>query len=293
MFEKKSLGFISKVELKQTHGKVVYWCMCVALIAISICMILPPIWIFVSGFKDTEEFFRIPPTIIPQSFHIEKIVNVWKELKFVLYYQNTLILAIGTVVFTIILNGFAGYVLSVLKPKGHRIAFGVITLLMMVPSTVGMVPLYMTICDFPYLHFSMLGTFLPMWLMAGMNCFNILLFKNFFESIPSSYAEAARIDGATNMRIFFQIILPLSIPIIVTVSILTFNTSWGDFFWPYLVLRDKSLYTISIYLFQNKGEFTVDVYMLILTLAILPPAVIYAFLQKRIIGGLTTGGVKG
>ena len=80
MFEKKSLGFISKVELKQTKGKVVYWCMFAALIAISICMILPPIWIFVSGFKDTEEFFRIPPTIIPQSFHIEKIVNVWIEL---------------------------------------------------------------------------------------------------------------------------------------------------------------------------------------------------------------------
>lgn len=291
-FKKKEIGFITQVELAQPRTKIIYWCMFGVLMLVSLVIILPAVWILVSGFKDTEEFFRIPPTIIPQSFHIEKLAEVWKKFDFVLYFKNTVVLAIGTVIFTIILNGLSGYVLSRLKPRGHKVVFTAIVLLMMIPSTVGMVPLYMTICDFPYLHFNMLGSFWPIWIMAGTNCFNILMFKSFFDSIPISYIEASKIDGANNMQIFFKIIVPLSVPVIMTVSILTFTASWGDFFWPYLILDNKKMYTISVFLFQNKGNHTVDIYMIMLAISIVPVAIIYAFCQKYIIGGMTLGGVK-
>ena len=291
---RKEIGIITQVEFASRKSKIVYWSMFGILMLISLCAIVPALWILVSGFKDTEEFFRVPPTIIPQSFHPEKLAEVWNTFNYALYYKNTLIASVGCVVFSVVLNGLAGYVLSRLKPHGSKAVFTVILLLMMIPGTIGMVPLYMIICDFPYLHFSMLGTFWPLWLMAGANCFNILLFKSSFDAIPISYIEAAKIDGAGIMYIFFRIMIPLSMPVIMTVAIFTFNGAWGDFFWPYLTLNNKALYTISIFLFQNKtGQYTVDVYMIMLTLAIVPSTIIYALLQKHIIGGLTLGGIKG
>lgn len=293
-FIQKETGFITQVEMKQTKSKVVYWCMFGCLFLVSLITIIPVLWILFSGFKDLEEFFRVPPTIIPQSFHPEKLKEVWNKFNYVLYYKNTLIVAIGSVLFTLVFNGLAGYVISRLKPRGSRAVFTIIMLLMMIPGSVGMVPLYMTICDFPYLHFSMLGTFWPLLIMTMGNCFNILLFKSSFDAIPISYIEAAKIDGANNLYIFFKVIVPLSIPVIVTVTIFTFNAAWGDFLFPYLVLNDNKLYTISVFLFQNKtGQYTEDIYMVMLTLAIVPPTIIYAFLQKHIIGGLTIGGIKG
>ena len=175
--KRKELGFITQVEMSEPKTKVVYWLMFAVLMAVSLCMILPSIWILISGFKDTEEFLRVPPTLIPQSFHPEKIKYVWEKFDYMMYFKNTFILAIGTILFTIVLNGLAGYVLSRLRPHGSRAVFTIVTLLMMIPGTVSMVPLYMTICDFPYLHFSMLNSYLPLWIMAGANCFNILLFK--------------------------------------------------------------------------------------------------------------------
>ncbi len=293
-FKKKETGFITQVELNQTGTKVVYWAMFAFLSIVALFAVLPPLWILTSGFKDINEFFMIPPTIIPKSFQPEKLKLVWEKFDYVLYYKNTLILAAGCVFFRIVLNGLAGYVLSRLRPKGSKAVFAIIMFLMMVPNTIGMVPYYMTICDFPYLHFNMLGTFWPMWLSAGAGCFTILMFKSFFDSIPISYIEAARIDGCNNLKIFFKIIVPLSVPVIMTVAIFAFNDAWGDFFWPYLVLNNKKLYTVSIFLFQNKaGNYPIDVYMVMLTLAIVPPSIIYAFLQKYIIGGLNIGGVKG
>ena len=291
--KRKELGFITQVEMTKPKTKLVYWSMFAILMAISLCMIVPALCILVSGFKDTEEFLKVPPTLVPQSFHPEKIKFVWEKFDYVLYFKNTFVLAVGTILFTIVLNGLAGYVLSRLKPRGSRAVFTAIVLLMMIPGTVSMVPLYMTICDFPYLHLSMLDSYTALWIMAGANCFNILVFKSFFDSLPIAYIEAAQIDGYNNLQIFYKIIIPLSVPVIMTISILTFNASWGDFLFPYLILTDKKMYTVSIFLFRNKsGSYPIDIYMIMLTLSILPPAIIFVFLQKHIIGGMTLGGIK-
>lgn len=293
-FNKKEAGFINQVEMKQTKAKLLYWFMFAFLLLSSAISVIPTLWIMISGFKDLEEFFAIPPTIIPKTFHPEKIVQVWKQFDFLLYYKNTVVVTLGVIVFNIVFNGLSGYVLSRLKPKGSKAVFMGLMFIMMIPNTVGMVPYYMTICDFPYFHFSLLNSFLALWIPAAANIFNILLFKNSFDSIPASYLEAARIDGAANLQIFYKIIIPLSVPIIMTVAILSFTSSWGDFFWPYLVLNDPQKYTISIFLFQNKtGNYTMDIYMIMLTLSILPPMIIYAFLQKYIMSGVAVGGIKG
>ena len=291
---KKETGFITQVEMKQTKTKIVYWSIFAFLIIVSAISIVPALWIMVSGFKDLEEFLAVPPTIIPKSFHPEKLLEVWNKFDFVNYYANSAIVTLGVVVFTVVFNGLTGYVLSRLKPRGSRFIFAMLMVLMMIPNTVGMVPYFMTICDFPYFHFNMLNSFWGLWIPSAANLFYILLFKNSFDTIPRSYIEAARLDGATSLLIFVKIIIPLSIPVIMTISILTFNGAWGDFFWPYMILTDEKLHTISIFLYQNRsGNYTIDLYMIMLTLSILPPMIIFAFLQKHIMGGVAVGGVKG
>ena len=162
-------------------------------------------------------------------------------------------MALGELVFCILSNGIAGYVISRLKPKGSALFFTIILWTMMLPSSISMVPLFMTFMDFPYLHVDLLNSYIPMWLMAGANAFYVLLFKNFFDTIPMSYVEAARIDGCSDVGIFARIILPLSKPILMVVTIFSINGSWESFFWPYLVIREKQLDTVAVQLFKMKN----------------------------------------
>ncbi|MEG1441654.1 MAG: carbohydrate ABC transporter permease [Oscillospiraceae bacterium] len=293
-FDEKQTGLLTSLDLKSLRSRIGYWCIVGFIVLVSIICIFPPLWVFLSSFKDVKEFLSIPPTIIPHSFHPEKLVEVWKSMNFGKYYINTFYLAIGELVFCIFFNGLAGYVISRLKPKGSMLFFSLVLWSMMLPTSVSMVPLFMSFIDFPIFHFSMLNSYFPMWLMAGANAFNVLLFKNFFDSIPMSYLEAARIDGCSNLGIFTRIILPLSKPIIMVVAIFSINASWESFFWPYLVIKDKSLTTVAVQLFKMKATgFAMDKYMIVLLFSILPPAIIFLFFQKYIMEGVTMSGIKG
>ncbi|MBO5008369.1 MAG: carbohydrate ABC transporter permease [Clostridia bacterium] len=291
-FEKKNIGIISKVEFKKTRVKVIYWAMFAILTITAAICLLPPLWILLSGFKGTQEFYEM--TMLPRKIDFGKFVDTWNRFDFVTYYKSSLIQAAGEWVCCIVFNGLTGYVISRLKPRGSFLVMGAVLVLMLMPNTIGMVPLYKTIVKFPYIGFSMINTYWPLWIAAGANCFNILLFKNFFDTIPKAYIEAARIDGCTSMRIFFSIILPLSLPILVVVSIFSFNSSWNSFIWPYLILTENHLNTMSIFLFKSQAaNHPIDSYMIMLIFSILPPTIIFIILQKQIIGGLSIGGVKG
>lgn len=130
--------------------------------------------------------------------------------------------------------------------------------------------------------------------MAGANAFYVLLFKSFFNSIPMSYLEAARIDGCTNVGIFTKIILPLSKPIIMVVSIFCINTAWESFLWPYLVVKNFDRYPVAVQLFKLKESgFATDKYMVVLLFSIIPPAIIFMFFSKYIMQGANMSGIKG
>ncbi|MEG1441978.1 MAG: carbohydrate ABC transporter permease [Oscillospiraceae bacterium] len=293
-FEKKLSGAVTSMDFKKRSVRIGYWLMILVLVFVSAICLFPPVWVLLSSFKDVSEFLQVPPTIFPKSFHPEKIAYVWDMLNFGKYYMNSVYLAIGELVFCVVFNGLVGYVLSRLKPKGTTLILTLILWTMMLPTSVSMVPLFMSFVDVPYLHINLTNTFLPMWMMAGANAFYVLLFKNFFDSIPMSYVEAARLDGCTNFGIFYRIILPLSKSIIMVVSIFSVNASWENFFWPYLVLKDTNLYTVAVKIFQLKTtNFAIDEYMVVLLLSIIPPAVIFLIFQNYMSSDFAMGGVKG
>ncbi len=293
-FTNKTEGVITTTDFHSRANRIAYWIMFGLLVVLFVICVFPVVWVIVSAFKDKAEFYSVPATIIPRSFNPEKIIEVFKQLNFGRYYLNTIILALGTLLFTIIINGLGGYVLARVRPKGYKFVFTLIFWTMLMPTSINLIPLYMSFAKLPVLNISLLNTYFPMWFMAGANCFDILLFRSFFNSLPIEYDEAAAIDGCSRLKTLFLIDLPLCTPIIITISIFAVNGALGDFFWPYLVIKKSELYPFAVQLYQlNEAGYEEDKYMVALFLAMIPSLVIFGAFSRKIMGGMNLGGVKG
>ncbi|MFV0401064.1 MAG: carbohydrate ABC transporter permease [Oscillospiraceae bacterium] len=291
-FSNKNIGALNFMDMRRPGNKAIYWGIFALLFLLALVCILPPLWVMLSSFKTTKEIMNIPPILLPTSYDFSKFIDVWNLLHFEKFYINTLLLAAGSVVSAILFNGIAGYVLSCLKPRGTAAIMTAVMWTMLLPNTLSMVPLFKNFVSFPIFGFNLTNTFWPMWICAGANAFNILLFKDFFDGIPLSLTEAAQLDGCGRLGIFTRIILPLSKPILSVVAIFTVNGTWGDFLLPFLVLSDRSKYTVMIQIYNTKTTLPIDQQLVSLIYAIIPPIIIFFFFQKSIMGGITLGGVK-
>lgn len=286
-------GIITEIDYKTNKIKCLY-CALVVFVAVSCFISLAPLlWVIISAGKDIKEFYSVPPTIIPKSFHISRFTEIWKQYNFKRYYVNTLIIAGGSIFVSVFSNGLAGYVISKLKPKGINIIFALILITLMVPTSVAMATTYKNIIDFPILHINLINNITPILMMAGANSFLIIVFKSFFDGIHDSYLEAARLDGCSELKLFATVIVPLSKPIIFTGIILSLTQAWGDFFWPFMILRKQELYTIIVQIYSIQDTMPTDTMLIMLTFAVLPLIVLYICFQKYFMQGLASGGVKG
>ncbi|MDF2801992.1 MAG: hypothetical protein K0S61_1895 [Anaerocolumna sp.] len=294
-FENKNLGALNSINMRRASNKVIYWGMFTILLVIALICLLPPLWILISSLKTPKELMQIPPALLPEQFSFEKFGEIWKILHFDKFYINTILIAAGSVVTAVVLNGLAGYVISCLKPRGSVAVLTAIIWTMLLPSTLSMVPLFKNMIDLPIFGANLSNTFWPMWMCAGANAFNILLFKDSFDGLPISLVEAARLDGCGRMGVFGRIILPLSKPIIAVVSIFTVTSAWGDFLLPYLILTDRNKQTVMLQIYNlqtSSYSSPVDQLLVAIVFAIIPPIIIFFFFQRFIMGGATVGGVK-
>ena len=291
--QEKNNTIILPVERKDSFSRIIYVVAYAILGIFAVICLFPPLWVLMSAFKNINEFLSMPPTIIPRSFEPGKIVEAWEQANFGMAYVNTLCLGLGQLAFSLVFNGLGGYVLSRLKPKGWKFIFMIITWTMMMPHSMNMVPLYMTFIDMPLIHVNLSNTWLPFWIMAGASPFYILLFKSFFDSIHMSYIEAARMDGCTELGIFTKIIMPLSKPIMFSVALFVTNNIWGDFLWPYLLIRDESMFPTGVKIYKMGAGARQDIYFMSMFFVMLPPIIIYLVFQKYLMKGLALGGVKG
>ena len=206
---------------------------------------------------------------------------------------NSLIYAAIAIVLNILVNGLAGYVLSKFKFPGKRMFTFLVIFLIIVPIETSIVPMYTIVTQILRLNgrLAVVGVILP----AVINIFNIFLFMQFFESIPKDYEEAARIDGATNLGIFFKVILPLSKPIVATVAVFCFIGVWNDYLWPMMLLTgNNDLMPIQAVLqtIQNFDGVTTGEIMASLVVTSLPIFIIYIIAQKYIVQGFGSAGLK-
>ena len=185
--------------VKAGYGFIIFLCCLVVLLAV-----FPLVWVILAGFKNLKEFVS-STTIIPESFNPEPFVTTWNQLGIARNYLNSLISVLGSVACALIFNGLLGYGIGILKPKGHGAVRKLVMISLLMPPTISIVPLFMNIQKL-----QMGNSFLPLWLSFGANAMYVILFAQFFESLPSSIIEASRIDGCNQLQTFFRIVLPLS-----------------------------------------------------------------------------------
>lgn len=300
-FETKQAGILTSSDLKTVKGKVIYSLFMIVLFIVAAISLIPAIWTVATAFKDTQEIYQNAsffPKGLTFSKAIERFTTAWTELDFGMSIFNTIVLSLGNLVFSIVICGFGGYALSKMNPKGGKLIFALVVWTMMMPSQIRMVPNYMAYLHFPFaadigIGVNILDTFWPFWLSQGANACAVLLFKNAFDGLSNSYVEAARIDGCSNFGIFFKIMFPLSMPIIIYQAIGALSSAWSDYFQALLVLDSKSIVPLDIFRLKNTAGIKMNVYFMALVIGSIPPFLIFAFFQKKIMGGINVGGVKG
>jgi len=234
----KNEGLINGIEYRHKRFKWLYVILIFILVCACLCAVIPIGWLFLVGFKGADEVFKAPFTFFPESIDLGKIVEVWKMVGFGKYFLNTIIVMLGSVFCAVVFNGLLAYSVSVVKPLGHKVVHGAIMASYMIPAVASLVPLYANITS---LGFKGYALYIPLCLLYGANAYYYMMFKNYFDTIPRALFESARIDGASSLKMFFTIALPLSKPIVGVVSIFAMTASWADFLLPYLLLQDDQL----------------------------------------------------
>ncbi|ROR31829.1 multiple sugar transport system permease protein [Mobilisporobacter senegalensis] len=287
-YNKKTDGTIRFYDLHSTKTKIMCVVIFVLCLGIMVFSLFPSIWVFLASFKDIKEFRR-NTTILPESFNIQTYIKTWNDLKFIQYYINSFISVTGCAICAVVFNGLLAYGLGVLKPRGYKIIYGLVMWSLLIPTTTSVVALFVNIN-----RVGLNKSFIPIWLSLGANAFYVILFKQFFEGIPKEFIEAAKLDGASSLRIFRSVILPLSQSIVMVVIIFAVNAAWSDFLLPYLVLGGSGKETVMVRLFQFNTSNATDVEVLRgVAFSIIPPIILFAIFQKQITLSVSAGGIKG
>lgn len=270
--------------VKALYGVILFFCGVMVVLAV-----FPLLWVVLAGFKDLKEFVS-STSIVPQSFSLQPFATTWNQLGIAKNYLNSLIFVVGSVICALIFNGLLGYGIGILKPKGHKAVKRLVMLSLLMPTTISIVPLFMNIQNL-----GLGNSFLPLWLSYGANAMYVILFVQFFESLPLSIIEASRIDGCSQLQTFFHIVLPLSKPICSVIAIFAVNAAWSDFLLPYLVLRGGNLQTVMVRLFVFSTEQTVnaDTMMRSVVFSMIPPIILFFIFQKQLTENAVSVGIKG
>ena len=287
-YQHKEDGVIRFYDVKS--GKTKFWIVVIFIICCLMALIalFPVFWLVCSSLKNLTEYLSTTQ-ILPKTPDWAGWLKTWNDFGFTKYYINSGISVLGGVVCAVFFNGLLAYVLAILKPVGHKIVLALVMWCLLIPPTTSFVALFVNIKKI-----GLTGSFVPLWLSMGANAYWVILFKNYFESLPKDFIAAARLDGCSDFQVFTRIILPLSRPILVVVAIFAICAAWSDFLMPYLLLSgtDKETVMVKLFSFQNSIKTNqIDVIRAVLY-SIIPPTILFALFQKQIMGGVMSGGIK-
>ncbi|MGG1552609.1 MULTISPECIES: carbohydrate ABC transporter permease [Paenibacillus] len=287
-------GIISLYDFKKSTVKIGYAGMVLVIVAIAVTMIYPFLNTFFGSLKTREEFFTFPPTFFPKHWIWQNYDDAFHafDLPLFTFLKNTIFIYLGNTVFSLLFLGLAAFALSHLHIPLKRWVTLFFFSTLLIPPASYIVPNFLNLKSL-----GLINTYWAFWLPAAANAYYMLLLKNFFDGIHKEILEAARIDGASEFKSFLTIAVPLSTPIIGTLLMLSFSTTWNDFYWPNIVMTEKSMYPIATgiyrYVVYQNSVIPWSVRFAVLTMAMLPPVVFFLIFQKFIIRGLSVSSVKG
>jgi multiple sugar transport system permease protein len=258
----------------------------------AIPTLLPFAWLLRSAFMTTGQIFVQPPELIPHPWVWSNFTGAWNSVPFARYFVNTLIVVAFTVVGTVASCAVSAFSFARLRWRGRNLMFALILSSLMLPYAVTLIPTFMA-----WQKLGVINTFVPLIVpafFAGGGSFNIFLMRQFFLTIPYELDEAAYIDGASPWQVFTRIILPLSRPVLIVVTIFTFIFTWNDFLNPVIYLNDSSKYTLSLGLASFQSEYSAQWgYLMAGSVMVIAPIILlFFFAQRYFIEGVTLTGLK-
>jgi multiple sugar transport system permease protein len=290
-------GILSPNDYRTPVYRTAYILFFAVAIILALIMIAPILWVFASAAKQSNEIFRMPPTLLPETWHWENFAAAWKSYQVPRMILNTAVVYIGYVVSRLLVITLAAYSLSRLRLPFRRGFYMIFLATLMLPAMAYLVPQYLVIQSLPIIKVSLYDTWWALRLPAGASSMQLLLMKGFFDEIPRELSEASRIDGASELRILRSVMLPNAKPIIAVVCIFAFLEIWNNFFWQRLILPSQARWTMAVMLwyrsFRIGGNPPMNVQLAGMFISIIPPLAMFAVFQRYITEGVTMTGLKG
>ncbi len=277
--------------LKTQNSKLKTLGMYVLLGAIAFVMLFPLLWLISTSFKSpAENIFQFPPQLFPSQPTFQNFLTVWQSNPFGQYLFNSTIIAVLTVGLNLLFCSLAAYPLARLDFRGRDLIFTSIVSTIMIPFQIVMIPLYILTVQLG-LRNSYLGVIFP----SIASAFGIFLLRQAFQGVPKELEEAARIDGCSELGLWWNIMLPAVRPALVTLAIFVFIGSWSDFLWPLIVLDRPEYYTLPLGVATLAGTFSLDWRLIAAgsVISIAPVLLFFLFMQRYIVPTDSGSGVKG
>jgi putative chitobiose transport system permease protein len=259
--------------------------------AIALLTLFPLLWLISTALKSqTENILQSPPQLLPSQPTLENFSGVWNSLPFGQYLYNSTLVAVLTVGLNLLFCALAAYPLARLSFVGRDWIFIAIVSTIMIPFQIVMIPLYILT-----VQLGLRNTYLGMIFPSLASAFGIFLLRQAFMGVPKEIEEAARMDGSSDLGLWWYIMLPAIRPALVTLAIFVFIGSWSDFLWPLIVIQDENLYTLPLGVAKLAGTFSLNWRLVAAgsVISIAPVLLLFIFLQRYIVATETGSGVKG
>ncbi|MBD0382323.1 carbohydrate ABC transporter permease [Paenibacillus sedimenti] len=259
------------------------------LTVLSLLWIFPVIWIILSAFKTNPDLYAFPPKFWPEPVTFEHFAQAFEKGNFGKYFLNSAIVTVSSTLLLLLINSMAGFALAKYRFKGDTVLLVGFISTLMIPLEVIMIPIFKVI-SFLGLYNNLLSIIIP----PAATPTGVFLLRQYLLSVPDELLEAARIDGASEWRIYSRIIVPLCKPILAVLAIFSFMWRWDDFLWPLIGISDPSKYTIQLALSNFIGEFNVDWGSLLAmsVITMIPVFIVFLIFQRYFVSGMVTSGMK-
>ena len=256
----------------------------------ALMMVFPFYWMFTTAFKTNAEAVRFPPQWIPSHLEWQNFVTAFNTAPFGTYFLNSIIVTISCVILTGITTIFGAFAFSRLRFPGRTLIFSLLISLMMVPFEMLTITNYQTVAKL-----GLISTKTALILPFMSSIFYTFILRNFFDSVPDSLYQSARVDGATNWFYLWRVMVPIARPSLMTIVLLNAIASWNSFMWPMLVTNVPESYTLTMGLlvFTSEGGPDPNLQMAASTIVVIPVIILFLFCRKQIVNGVARGGIKG
>ncbi|RJQ72337.1 carbohydrate ABC transporter permease [Pseudonocardiaceae bacterium YIM PH 21723] len=254
----------------------------VVLTVLALLVIVPIAWTALSSFKSPAELAQRPPGLLPESFAPDNYVDALGRFRFWLYLRNSTIVTVLATVLTLLLNAMAAFGLAKYRFRGRGVIFGLILCTLMIPLQIIFIPVYQVAADL-----GLVNTLWGMIVPTVATPTGVFLLRQYMLKIPDDLIEAARLDGASELRIFTTIILPLCAPALAVLTIFSVVWRWNDFLWPLVIAQDEQTYTLQVALARFAAEEVIPLHLILAmsTLTMLPVIAVFLVMQRHIIRG--------